>query len=459
QTLFQRQLGINVRQLLYDGGSTRRTALASENAMMAQQYLEKAMIESRTVDLAEVYMEMLRTEKQITLANENIANHQRMHSLISKKVDNGGHKTELSLAQSRLDRARHTLSDLELAYERSRERFTRLTGERIFALTYPKIPSLPGSIDAISVEKNWAYLAATEALEEAEHRADAMKSEHAPKFYVDAGYDIGRDLIGVSGRDNELSALIVGEWQLFNGGRKNAIERREHFQVGKYEELKRAADIARKYDVNLLWQERQASQRSVNLLSKYQGDLAGVVSDYEQRFTLGREDLLNILDTQAELYQVKSDLVNSEYDYDTSVFRIMGKQGELAEWLLRLEGKTMNDFAQFQGKNPVGDPIPVALPIDETLKDERVPLTQVELMKEVFDGEGPTDNYEPSLRETHYGDNSNSRKTFFKNSPFRRKDYRKATHTPQTTYHPEVELPASATANPIKKKFQLFKRK
>ena len=295
-TLFQRQLGVSIRQLLYDGGSSRYQMEASKNAMMAQQYLEKAMVEQRVTDLAEVYMEILRVEEQIKLSNDNIANHEKMVSLIGKKVANGGHRTEMQLARSRLDRSRNSLASLQLSLDRALIRFSRLVGQSVFNLTYPVVPPIPREIDEACLENNWEYLAAAEALEEAEHRAKAAWAQQAPKFYLDAGYNYGRDVNGIRGQDDEVSGLIVGEWDIFSGGRKKALEKREHFQVGKFEQLKRSADLARHQDLELLWQERNASRNSMEILASYKGDLESVVNDYEKRFSLGREDLLNILD-------------------------------------------------------------------------------------------------------------------------------------------------------------------
>jgi len=442
-TLFQRQLGLSVRQLLSDGGIANHNLKASQNAMKAQQYLEKAMVEARVVDLAEVYMEVIRTEKQISLANDNIANHEKMVSLIKTKLEHGGHRTELQLAQSRLDRSRNLLASLQLGYDRALTRLARLIGTSTFVLSYPEIPLIPIESKAVSLEDNWEYLAAAEALEEAEHRALAAKAQHKPQFYLDAGYNVGRDVIGVAGQDDEARALVVGEWNLFNGGRKKAVEQREHFQVGKFEELKRSADIARHHDMELLWQERNASRESAKILRSYRDDLKNVVSDYEQRFTLGKEQLINILDMQSELYTVSSDLLDSQFDFDTGSFRIKGKQGKLAEWLLRLDDSGSTNLSNLDAKNPQQQSIPVSLVATEELKDQRVPLTQVELMKRKFDGEGPSVDYQPAPMKQYYNVESNSRQGWIKQAWSRWKQKKSDQSKPQASVKPATQRNSS----------------
>ena len=413
ETLYQRQIGLSVRQLLLDGGVSANNVRASKNAIMAQQYLEKAMIEARTVDLAEVYMEVLRTRKLIDLADENIDNHAKMVSLLREKLNNGGSRSEYHLAQSRLEQAKNSVASAKFAHEHAVSRLSRLIGHNSLNLSYPVIPPLPSEMREIDLEDNWDFLAAAEALEEVEHRANAAKAAHKPKVYFDAGYTVGRDVSGIRGQDDEASALIVGQWDLFSGGRKRALEKRAHFQVGKFEELKRSAKLGARYDLELLWQERVANQNSIDFLSNHKSELAKVLGDAKELFSVGQEDLMNILNLQSDHNLASTSLVNSRYDYDTSTFRIMGKQGKLAEWLLRLGSSESEANYSENSKNPQINAIPVSLEVDERLKDTRVPKTQKELMKRVFDREGPTAEYEPSPMEEYYEKESNSRKGWF----------------------------------------------
>lgn len=94
----------------------------------------------------------------------------------------------------------------------------------------------------------------------------------------------------------------MASWDLFAGGYNTGMEKREHFQVGKYEELKKTADLERQYNLSVLWQEREGSKASILALSEYADELEGVVSDYQEQFQVGRQELLNILDVQSEYF-------------------------------------------------------------------------------------------------------------------------------------------------------------
>lgn len=398
ETLFQRRIGLNLRQLLYDGGTTRNQARSSRNAFIAQQYLEKSMIETRVVDLAEVYLEVLRTRRQIELAELNVQNHETMRDMLQERVRAGGSRSDLALVQGRLGLATNTLATSRLAYRLAKGRFERLTGTLPRDLTYPSIPHVPGSIDEIDLSGNHDYLAAVEALEAAEFRAKSAEGLNRPRVYFDGGYAVGEDVNGIRGADNEARALVVASWDLFSGGYNDALKEREHFQVGKYEELKETADLQRYYNLDVLWQEREGSMASVEALEKYASKLEGVTADYEEQFKVGRQELLNILDVQSENYTAQSRLLDARFDYDTSSFRILGVQGLAAKSILGGDGcegcgNGAKDVAP--GKEMITPAFEVSDP------DARVPLTQGHLMNDRFDSAGPEAEYE-SPEQTYY---------------------------------------------------------
>ena len=392
ETLLQREIGITVRQLLYDGGMSKNNILAARNTHLAQQLTEKSMIESRTVDLSEVYLEVIRVRRQIDLAQRNVENHRAIRDMLRERVAMGGRRADVGLVQGRLQLAINTLSNQNLALQRAIARFERLTGVTPGNLSYPGIPSLPSDWKNIDTSRNFDYLAAAQGLEAAEHRYLAAKGRKYPKLYFETGASRGRDTLGIRGRDDEKFALITGSWDIFSGGRNRAFECREHFQVGKFEELVRSADRERNYRLKLLWQEREGSIASISALDRYAKELARVNSDYEEQFKIGHQELINILDIQQEYYSVKSRLLDAKFEKDQSVYRIMGVQGILTAELI---GACKFDT---YCKSPVGECKEKCHP------DNRVPVTQSCLIAGKFDCEGPKAEVCPVTHQTYYKD-------------------------------------------------------
>ncbi len=385
----QRQIGISLQQLLYDGGATRNGVNAARNAHLAQQLNEKSMIESRTTDLVETYMEVIRVRRQIALAQRNVDNHQTMRDMLNERALVGGSRSDVGLVQGRLQLAVNTLTNQRLALAKAEARFRLLTNCAPGELSFPSLPYIPASLESIDYSKNYNILSSVEALEAAEHRYLQTKSAHKPRVYFDTSYTRAQNSQGIEGPDNSASAMIVGSWDLFNGGRKKASECRELFQVGKYEELVRSAKVQTRYNLENLWQERLGAANSVASLEEYAEELSQVNSDYEEQFQIGHQDLLNILDIQNEYYSATSRLVDSQFERDQSSFRILGVQGRLTKTII-------GDAALAKhcgGKTPVGT--------DKYLPDTRKPNTQDILMAERFDGNGPIAVIEPSVTEAY----------------------------------------------------------
>jgi len=387
-TTFQRDIGVSVRQLLYDGGNTVNRSRSTRNAFLSQQHLEKGMIEARVVDLCEVYLEVIRTQRQIRLAETNVKNHAEMRDLLKVGVDAGGSRADLALIQGRLGLAINRLATARLRNRLAFGRFERLTGLVPENLTYPVIPQLSDSIDEIDLSNNHDYLATIEAMESAEFRAKAAEGLNKPRLHFDARASAGRDVVGFGRDDNEVRALVVGSWDLFSSGQHRAEQEQAHLQVGKFEELKRAADLERQYKLNVFWQERQGSASSIDALQIYATELDSVSEDYKEQFRVGRQELLNILDVQSETYTAESSLLDSQFDYDSSTFRILGVQGIATETVL---GKDGGDGCHGGDKGIVEYETTYT---DISDPDSRVPVTQESLMRGQFDSVGPDAPYE-----------------------------------------------------------------
>jgi adhesin transport system outer membrane protein len=334
QTLFTRDIGISLTQLLFDGGSAALSSSSAAHAHDMQTYLERGMIEARVVDLAEVYQEILRTGVQIEEARRNIEVHERIRAKVHDRAGVGGTKADTTLVDSRLVAARDALIAQELAQRRAVDRFLRLTGTPPDNLVTPRLPAIPSSLADVNLDRNWSFLSAEAALLATEDKLKAAERANFPKLFLDAGVREGRDVLGVEGTDDEMRALITMQWDLVTGGSRAATTRREGWQAIRAHELLRAADLERNYRLTLLWREREGDLRAVASLGQQADFLAVVAEDYEDQFLVGKHDLLDILDVRNRHYEVRSRFVDAEFNLKTGAYRILGVQGRLVEFLL-----------------------------------------------------------------------------------------------------------------------------
>jgi len=340
-TLWANQVGLSVRQLLFDGGMVSNEAKASSSFYDAQRYLQMGQIEARVVDLAEVYLELIRVGRQLEAARENVAIHRDMREKLAERQRNGGVRADTSLIDGRLSLAENSLYTQELALENAHWRFKRLTGVEPSDIKDPAALHTGNSIEELDATQNWDYLATTAALEAANFKRKSKRGLYTPNIYLDAGASRGEDTLGVRGRDDEVRALLVLSWDLYRGGANKATNQRERLQLAKAGELLRAADQQREYQLRLLLAEKEGSRASTGSLRQYVDKLGRVIADYEEQFRIGQKELLNILDVRNEHYQARSRLIDSRFNEDVAEYRMLGIQGRLVE---RLIGDAIADY-------------------------------------------------------------------------------------------------------------------
>jgi len=435
ETIFAQSIGISLRQLLYDGGTALYETRSAKHALAVQNYMEKAMIEARVVDLAEVYLEVLRTGLRLTEAQKNIATHQRIREQVNQRASAGGTRTDTSLVDSRLLQAKDALVTEELARRVALDRFERLIGRPLATIDFPRIPKMPPTREEIDLSRNWSYLSAQSALKATEDKKEAVDRSSTPKLFLDAGLNQGRDLGGIEGVDDEARALITLQWDLLNGGARDAAQKREGWQVIRAHELVRAADLERQYRLTLLWRERESDLAYLTSLRAQVDFLEQVANDFESQFGVGKRDLLDILDSWNRHYAGKNRLIDSDFNLKTGAYRILGVQGRLVEFLLGPEG--WDQLVPPDGKAVMGEFVPVAS-IPHPHHPEATEISSTHSMKEAphekpdYTGETADKGL---LRKTPDKAHNDESPVEPKRNPFQRSGTPVATKRPATAKH------------------------
>ena len=78
----------------------------------------------------------------------------------------------------------------------------------------------------------------------------------------------------------------------------------------------------------LYWSRLETAQGRLPNLEERVINAAQVVSAYRQQFELGQRTLLDVLDTENELFQSRSDLVEGEYDVHFAHWAILQTMGD-----------------------------------------------------------------------------------------------------------------------------------
>lgn len=326
---------LQLRQTLFDGFATlhetRRLSYAQQSA-----YFDLLSASNQTaLEVARAYLDVLRYRELLQLAADNFTTHQEVHDRLSQKVTAGvGRKVDLEQAAGRMALGESNwLTELSNLHDVS-ARYQRLVGEipspNLSAVAPFVTAQLPGEeLLTRAVQKNPDFLSAVAAIRGYRSDAQLRRSAYAPTLELRARQSFETNQSGVAGDYRDTALELVLNYNLYRGGSDKA-------RVNQY-----VAKLASAYDLRDkacrdIWQtgaiainDSQRMTAQIQLLSQHELSTSKAKQAYQQQFDIGQRSLLDLLDTENELYLARRALVNAEYDLQLSSIRSLAVSGSL----------------------------------------------------------------------------------------------------------------------------------
>lgn len=333
ETRIERQ--IVLQQRLFDGfeavSEVERQQARSKSA--AERVRESS--EFTGLDAVEAHINVLRQRRLVQIAEENVEAHRRLVNRVRQRVTGGaGTTADIAQAQARLDQASATLSDTRNGLRDAEALFIRVVGERPGQLAEAPYPrdALPANLDA--AVSTLTATSPTVAIREADVVAgdaevDVAESRFYPRLSLELSGRADRNIDGVEGSDNDAMALVVLRWNLYRGG-IDVANRRE--ALGRLAQAKNARLVAvrgSEEELRRSWAALEsASERTESLRSAVERNVQ-VRDAYNQQFEIGQRSLLDLLDSENELFVSKGRLFTAEAQRVFAGYRVLAVQGKL----------------------------------------------------------------------------------------------------------------------------------
>lgn len=334
-SLYRNSAGLTLTQLLYDGGATPAEINRQKGRVDSAIHRAGETAEFTALDITQAFLEVMRQRELLQIANTNVAAHTRILDNIRTGA-RGGTVTDgdLSQAEARLAQARTTAVATQEALNLANASFARATGQMPATLVFPNVPrdALPATLDdAINMAKanNPTLAIANSDIKTAEAEADGSDSTLYPRFDLEANASTGNNLNGIRGHNSGQSVLGVMRWNLYRGGADMA--RKREF-ANRLEESRDAyADTARRIekDIRDTWAGMQSASDRANQFKQQAAENQKVAGVYMDQFSLGRRTLLDLLDSNNELFVSRSNYINAMYTEAFAVYRMLALEGKL----------------------------------------------------------------------------------------------------------------------------------
>ncbi len=329
---------IALKQMLFDGFSTSHRLKGARMDSHSRSLLMKARAETVALKVAEVYLRVIRSEQVVELARENLAVHDEIYNQIFQRTDSGlSRSSDLEQIRSRRARASSNLIVAINTLSDSRSEFLGIVNRKPNALIMPHLSDdlLPGTLEkALSMagKINPMIQASSYQIKTYEAQAEATKSSFLPKLGIEVGQtwnDVDSDLATSDGRTDSLSAMLNFSYNIYNGGADKARRREAAWRV---EEARASRDLDYRNisrDLRRAWDAYIYLNGQVKYLEEHITASQKVAQAYQQQFQLGKRSLLDLLDTENELFHSQKDFIQTVHDEIHTRFRILHSTGQL----------------------------------------------------------------------------------------------------------------------------------
>ena len=339
ENLYRNRANLSLTQLLFDGFGTTSEIERQKYRVQSASNRVGEVAEFTGLDVVQAYLEVLRQRDLLSIARANVEDHHRILDTIQTGATAGTVTSgDVSQADARVAQARATVASTEQDLRSAEALFIQKVGEMPGEMAFPEIPhdKLPATIDdavreAVTNSPTLAVFESDVKVAMAEYKGSG--STLYPRFEVQGNLSEANNLSGIEGNQNSESVLGVMKWNLYRGG--GDVERQHEFLYRQAQAKERRAQAARQVekDVRDTW----AGMMAANARAKEFLDQATanekVVNVYLDQFSLDRRTLLDVLDSQNELFVSRSSHISALYTEMFAVFRVLALEGKLLSTL------------------------------------------------------------------------------------------------------------------------------
>jgi len=326
---------LTLTQMLFDGWSTKYENKRQKNRVQSSAYRVKETSELTGLDIVEAFLEVMRQRELLTITRDNVAEHVAIMGMIEEGV-NAGRSTSADLEQikARLAAARAQESTTRQSLRNAESKFQQQVGDMPKDLVMPAVPVNAIAAD-VEMEVKQAMgqsptLAVRESdIEVAYNEYQGTGSTLYPQVDLQLGARQGKNNGGIDGRDRSASALVVMNWNLYRGGGDVARVREFKHRHQQTKEERASAERQIENDVRQTWASMVSAGERAKEFSSQAAANGEVVRAYKDQFNLDRRTLLDVLDSQNELFVSRSNTINAEFLEIFSVFRLLALKGQL----------------------------------------------------------------------------------------------------------------------------------
>ena len=369
-SLPQRQAGLNLTQLLWDGMGTANDVARTGHDRLARYFELLDATEQTALEAARAHYDVQRYRRLVQLAEDNYVQHRYIYLQIQSRVKAGiGRGVDLEQAAARV-----ALAESNLVTETANLHDVTARYERVVGAPPPKeistievlragVPQTQSETTTLAVQRSAAVSASIENLRSVRSTVDADKSAYQPRVEARLRGTGGKNVDLLQNMNRSGTAEIALSWNLYNGGADQARVHQQVRLLGQAEDLRDKTCRDTRQTAEIAFNDIRKLQDQLVYLERNTLSIEKARDAYRQQFDIGQRSLLDLLNSENEVYTARRAYANAEYDLGFAYARTLASMNQFGAQLgiVKVDNAASDAAGWEQGGDaPTRCPVPVA---------------------------------------------------------------------------------------------------
>lgn len=328
------EASLTVTQIIWDGMATWNRVTLTQHMHDSAESRLYDNAEALTLDALLAHIEVYRQRRIVALAELNVQNHKRiLNSQHQRQRSGASTLADVTQTQSRLARTEASLAESRSALEVAIAEYQRLTG------------SLPGDVETPAGPLN-AYPSLETALARAHvgnpkiltQQADVATAETQtkldlssfhPQIYLEAGPTYTWRSTSTDYHTASNAIMLYANWNLFRGGYDWYNVKGDKARARQSKQELNALYDSVSEETTATWSQLVSAQEQAKFYAAGVDYATKTRNMYLEQFNVGQRSLLDVLDSENEVFSSAIQLVTAQQNVIAAQYRLLALGGDL----------------------------------------------------------------------------------------------------------------------------------
>ncbi|WP_257262983.1 TolC family outer membrane protein [Endozoicomonas sp. ONNA2] len=333
----RKEASFSLKHNLFAGFNTWYNVKGARKGAEAQHWRLYSTLEDLALQVINVYLKVLEHRDLVELAEENLDIHHEIFDQIERRASQGvARSSDLIQVEGRRARANANLISARNNLMDAESEYRTLVGHSPGDLAFPgfKHLDLPEDLHSAikdSKQDHPSVKAADLDVESSEYAYSSRKSSYLPSLDAELDQSWKRNADGQLGDYEDTVAMVRLRYNLFRGGadRASLMESAHQAEERRSEKARVVRDVEERMRIS--WAALQFIGAQREYLLVHEDASRATLAAYQEQFNIGKRTLLDLLDSENELFQSSNSLTSAIYQETYARYRVLAAVGRLLE--------------------------------------------------------------------------------------------------------------------------------